>query len=113
MTILDNFGTNDESNPISILKDLINPKDIEMKSDITSKKLGVIMDIYWNYLINKKEFRNKNSQDLLWNEFVPYLLKLSVSLNRNSRKESIEGISKINERLIEQDYILRGLIDKK
>lgn len=111
MGLFDNIMPQEQQgSSIDILKDLLNPENIEMKTDLTLRKIQALVQVrYWlTCRVNKDITPEENLSDCL-----SYYLQLLVSYNRQSREESIKGISEMKDALLNNELIMSSMLPKK
>lgn len=113
MDLFAGLGNEDNTNPIEVLMRLLDPKDIEMITDLNMSQIHILSELKYHQELDKTENRDRSGMDILVNEVIPYLLKLMVSNRRKSREETIKGVSELKDTLLESSLLASGLIPRK
>lgn len=100
----------DTSNPVDVLKSLLEKDNIELKTQLSMSKIKVLTQLKWFSVIENSE---NVSLDTQLSEVIEYYLALLVSLKRKSREETIKGLSEMREALLQEDLALRQIGGKK
>jgi hypothetical protein len=95
------FGSN--TTAVDILREMIDPKNIVIKSEVNMEKIRVLLKIKWFSEIKKDSNKNKPVMEIFQDQIIPYYLSLMCSLNRQSRKEVIDAIKDINDKFISNE----------
>lgn len=90
-----------QTNPTDLLLDLNSPENIELKTQTTTEGIRVEVELeYWKHIKNGEHFIVALQKAMLLQK------KLMVSYKRQSRSESIKGISEMREQFQEQEKII-------
>lgn len=93
------LNSNESDNAMDVLKDLLKPQNIEMKSDLNDGQIEIITK-FNSFAQVSKRF------DALLPTLNKYMM-MKCSLNRQSRGEIVKGISEIKQAILEQENILK------
>lgn len=98
-------GGDNVPNPIDVLNTLLDKKDIEMKGDLNMTQIKILCQVRWFKLIRDPANKDKTASALL-DELMEYAQQLMVSYKRQSRTETIKGISDMSQKMMEAFSLL-------
>lgn len=103
----DMFSGGEQGSPIDILNSLLDPANITMKTDLNMTQIQIAAQIYWFKLIKDPTNKDKTVAELkvMWAEYV---MQLMVSYKRESRKESIKGVTDMSNKMMETFSLMQG-----
>lgn len=115
------FGSN-QMTGVDLLNNLLDPKDITMKTDLNMTQIGVLFKISLYYNLKKvlsdlndekipKE--DKYTVSLAMKDSTNYFMQLMVSLKRLSRKESVDGVSNLQPQMMQTENAIAGMLPRK
>lgn len=110
MGLFDNLtGGGEDNSPISILKELLNGKDIEMKTDLNIKQIRVLVQFRLYYLLKDPDIKTKDAVD----KTLDYYLRLLLSVGRKSRIEATDAVKQMKDSMMENQLAMNNLFNKK
>lgn len=102
------MGTDETKSPIDVLIELLDKKNVEMKTDLNISQIKILFQVKWFTEILKEDNKDKDPFTI-FSDVIDYFLQLMVSYKRQSRKESIKGISEVKRELLDSFMPIGGL----
>lgn len=84
-----------QASPTDILNNLLDSKDIELKTHLTINQIKGMVKLDWFEAVMNPENAGKDPFELFQQVIHEKMLKYMVSFNRMSRSESIDGVKHI------------------
>lgn len=89
------LGNEDQLNKVEVLNKLLDLDQIDIKTDLNIKQIGILCKLRWFKLVlNPKDDRDSMEK---FEDVLEYFKVLMCSNRRKSRTEIIEAVSKIAE----------------
>lgn len=112
MGMFDNMmGGEGQRTPVDILDSLLDPKNIELKTDLNITQIKVLTQIDWYKRLANPDNKDKHPLELLA-ETLTYYMSLMASLKRKSREESIEGIKQSRDSFMQNDPVIGQVMNR-
>lgn len=101
-----------KSSIVEVLEKLLDPVDIQLKTDLNINQIRVLTQLKWYSELDKPENRDKDAFTILM-VVMDYYLQLMTSLKRKSRGEVVEAIKEMSKELAMPDSLIGGMFPKK
>lgn len=120
------MGGGQQDSAISVLKDLLDDSNIEMKTDLNINQIKVLFQLELDRLITEKVTKADVTDKSKWTDndigkdkytarearqlALVYYLKLMVSAGRQSRKEITDAVREMKDSMIQETLAMAGLM---